>query len=137
MNLVVLTGRIGAAPEIRTLNSGDRAASFSLATEERWKDRASGERKTRTTWHRIVTYVPGTVQFLEDYVGKGDLVQVVGMLRNEEWQDGEGARRQATKIAVTGAGHRIDKLASTRDTADSERTDDLPAHADLGEEVPF
>ena len=44
MNLVVLTGRMGAAPEIRTLNSGDRVANFSLATEERWKDRQSGEK---------------------------------------------------------------------------------------------
>ena len=139
MNLVVLTGRIGAAPEIRTLNSGDRVANFSVATEERWKDRESGDRKSRTTWHRVVTYAPGTVKFLEEYVGKGDLIQVVGMLRNEEWQDAEGGKRQATKIAVTGAGHRIEKLASPRDSADPDRGGEETSgtHADLEDEAPF
>ncbi|CAN7641241.1 single-stranded DNA-binding protein [Phenylobacterium sp. LjRoot219] len=139
MNLVVLTGRTGAAPEIRTLNSGDRVANFSLATEERWKDRDSGEKKSRTTWHRVVTYAPGTVKFLEEYVGKGDLIQVVGMLRNEEWQDAEGATRRATKIAVTGAGHRIEKLASRRDAAESDGTGQAAEdHSpDLDNEVPF
>lgn len=134
MNLVVLTGRMGAAPEIRTLTSGDRVANFSLATEERWKDRQSGEKKTRTTWHRVVTYAPGTVKFLEEYVAKGDLIQVVGMLRNEEWQDQQGATRRATKIAVAGAGHRIEKLGSPRDSAEHQAQG--PAE-DLDDEIPF
>ena len=140
MNLVVLTGRIGAAPEIRTLNSGDRVANFSVATEERWKDRQSGEKKIRTTWHRIVTYAPGTVKFLEEYVDKGDLLQVVGMLRNEEWQDQQGATRRATKIAVTGAGHRIEKLASPRAESEGEPSADgaeSGVSADLDDEIPF
>jgi single-strand DNA-binding protein len=138
MNLVVLTGRIGAVPEIRTLNSGDRVANFSVATEERWKDRQSGEKKTRTTWHRVVTYAPGTVKFLEEYVAKGDLLQVVGMLRNEEWQDQQGATRRATKIAVAGAGHRIEKLASPRDGGEGESTErESGPAADLDDEIPF
>jgi len=137
MNLVFLTGRVGAAPEIRTLRSGDRVANFSLATEERWKDRDSGERRTRTTWHRVVAYSPGAVKFLEAYVGKGDLLQVIGMLRNEEWQDADGSKRQATRIAVTGAAHRIDKLASPRDAAGPDAGAELPASADAGEEAPF
>lgn len=134
MNLVVLTGRIGAQPEIRTLNSGDRVANFSLATEERWRDRQSGEKKSRTTWHRVVTYAPGTVKFLEEYVDKGDLIQVVGMLRNESWEDPQGGKRQATKIAVTGAGHRVEKLASPRDEAAQDAQAPEP---DLDEEIPF
>lgn len=101
MNLVVLTGRIGVQPEIRTLNSGDKVANFSLATEQRWRDRQSGEKSSRTPWRRVVTYAPGTVKFLEEYVDKGDLIQVVGMLRNESWQDPQRGKRQATKIAVT------------------------------------
>jgi single-strand DNA-binding protein len=134
MNLVVITGRMGAAPEIRTLNNGDRVANFSLATEERWRDRQTAEKKTRTTWHRIVTYAPGTVKFLEEYVGKGDLIQVIGMLRNEEWQDQQGATRRATKIAVSGPGHRIDKLGSPRDSADQPTPG---SSEELGEDVPF
>ncbi|MBJ7412812.1 MAG: single-stranded DNA-binding protein [Phenylobacterium sp.] len=134
MNLVVLTGRIGAQPEIRTLNSGDKVANFSLATEERWRDRQSGEKKSRTTWHRVVTYAPGTVKFLEEYVAKGDLIQVVGMLRNEAWEDVQGQKRQATKIAVTGAGHRVEKLASPRDGA---AQDEAAPEPDLDDEIPF
>lgn len=134
MNLVVLTGRIGAQPEIRTLNSGDKVANFSLATEERWRDRQSGEKKSRTTWHRVVTYAPGTVKFLEEYVAKGDLIQVVGMLRNEAWEDVQGQKRQATKIAVTGAGHRVEKLASPRDEA---AQDEAAPEPDLDDEIPF
>lgn len=134
MNLVVLTGRIGAQPEIRTLNSGDKVANFSLATEERWRDRQSGEKKSRTTWHRVVTYAPGTVKFLEEYVDKGDLIQVVGMLRNEAWEDAQGQKRQATKIAVTGAGHRVEKLASPRDEAAPGEAAPEP---DLDDEIPF
>jgi single-strand DNA-binding protein len=134
MNLVVLTGRIGAQPEIRTLNSGDKVANFSLATEERWRDRQSGEKKSRTTWHRVVTYAPGTVKFLEEYVDTGDLIQVVGMLRNESWEDAQGGKRQATKIAVTGAGHRVEKLASPRDDGGQG---DTPPEPELEDEVPF
>jgi single-strand DNA-binding protein len=134
MNLVVLTGRIGAQPEIRTLNSGDKVANFSLATEERWRDRQSGEKKSRTTWHRVVTYAPGPVKFLEEYVAKGDLIQVVGMLRNEAWEDVQGQKRQATKIAVTGAGHRVEKLASPRDEA---AQDEAAPEPDLDDEIPF
>lgn len=134
MNLVVLTGRIGAQPEIRTLNSGDKVANFSLATEERWRDRQSGEKKSRTTWHRVVTYAPGTVKFLEEYVDKGDLIQVVGMLRNEAWEDAQGQKRLATKIAVTGVGHRVEKLASPRDEAAQGETAPEP---DLDDEIPF
>ncbi len=134
MNLVVLTGRIGAQPEIRTLNSGDKVANFSLATEERWRDRQSGEKKSRTTWHRVVTYAPGTVKFLEEYVDKGDLIQVVGMLRNESWEDPQGQKRQATKIAVTGAGHRVEKLASPRDEGSGQ---DPAPEPELEDDIPF
>jgi single-strand DNA-binding protein len=136
MNLVVLTGRLGAAPEIRTLGSGDRVANLSLATEERWRDRQTQEKKSRTTWHRVVTYAPSTIRFLEEHVGNGDLVQVVGMLRREEWQDRDGGKRQDVKIAVASAGHRIEKLASPRD---GDRQGDARSEVspELEDEAPF
>ena len=138
MNMALLIGRLGGDPEIRTLNSGDRVANFSLATEERWKDRTSGEKKSRTTWHRVVTFVPGTVKFLEEYVGKGDLVQVVGVIRNEDWQDQQGQKRQATKIAVSGPAHRIEKLAGVRTSGDDQTGgDQTGAGPDLDDEIPF
>jgi single-strand DNA-binding protein len=140
MNMALLIGRLGGDPEIRTLNSGDRVANFSLATEERWKDRTSGEKKSRTTWHRVVTFVPGTVKFLDEYVGKGDLVQVVGVIRNEEWQDQQGQKRQVTKIAVSGPGHRIEKLAGVRTSDDDPQSgagDQTGFSPDLDDEIPF
>ena len=140
MNMALLIGRLGGDPEIRTLNSGDKVANFSLATEERWKDRTSGEKRSRTTWHRIVTFVPGTVKFLEDYVGKGDLVQVVGVIRNEDWQDQQGQKRQVTKIGVSGPAHRIEKLAGVRTSDDdppSGTGDQSGFSPDLDDEIPF
>lgn len=138
MNMAFLTGRLGADPEIRVLNSGDRVANFSLATEERWKDRQSGEKRTRTTWHRVVVFLPGTVKFLDEHVHKGDLIQVLGILRNEEWTDGQGQKRQTTKVAVTGPAHRVERLAGVRERTSGEgETNNRAFDADLDDEIPF
>ena len=128
MNIVHLTGRVGGDPEIRTLNNGDRVANLSLATEERWKDRETGEKRSRTTWHPVVVFVPGTVKFLEGYVKKGDLIQVTGMIRVEEWTDQADQKRRTTKIGISNPNHRLEKLAS--------RPDAKPGPAEAGSEAP-
>ena len=139
MNIAHLTGRIGGDPEIRTLNNGDRVANFSLATEERWKDRQTGEKRTKTTWHPVVVYQPGTVKFLESYVRKGDLIQVTGMIRVEEWTDQNDQKRRATKIGVSTPAHRLEKLASKREAeaAEGEADQTRGFAPDLDDEIPF
>ena len=139
MNIAHLTGRVGGDPEIRTLNNGDRVANFSLATEEKWKDRDTGEKRSRTTWHPVVVFVPGTVKFLESYVRKGDLIQVTGMIRVEEWTDQDNKKRRATKIGVSNPRHSLDKLAGKREAEAAEGGADQTrgAAADLDDDIPF
>ncbi len=103
MNRVSLFGRLGKDPEIRTAQSGDKVASFSLATSEQWKDKATGEKKERTEWHSIVIWgaLAGTA---EKYLKKGNRVFLEGTLRTRKWQDQSGADRWSTEVVLSGFG---------------------------------
>ena len=71
VNKVILVGNLGKDPEIRTLNSGERVANLSLATSEQWRDKATGERKEKTEWHRVVIFNENIVKVAENYPGQG------------------------------------------------------------------
>ena len=100
MNRVTLLGHAGRDPDIRTLKGGGKAASFSLATTERWKD-LGGEAAENTEWHRIVVYGP-TVDVVETMVAKGSAVLVEGRLATRGYRDREGKERSVTEIVVAG-----------------------------------
>ena len=72
LNKVTLIGNLGADPEIRSFDSGDKVANFTLATSESWKDKNTGEKKSRTEWHRVAVFSKGLVGVIENYVKKGD-----------------------------------------------------------------
>jgi single-strand DNA-binding protein len=138
-NQVLLIGRLGGDPEVRSLNNGSQVASFTVATEERWKDKTSGERKSRTEWHRVETFVPGTVKFLSEHVGKGDLVKIQGMLRTDEFTSQEGVKKRATKIVVGGRMATIDLLATAKPNGQGKAAEKANEDfsADLDDEIPF
>lgn len=100
LNRVFLQGRLGADPEIRATQSGEKIANFRIATGEKWKDKNTGEQKERTEWHTIVVFGPqaGTV---EQYLRKGARCLVEGVLRTRKWQDQSGADRYSTEIVIT------------------------------------
>ena len=100
INRVTLLGYAGRDPEIRTRESGERTAWFSLATTERWK-RRDGEPGESTEWHRVVVY-GGAVGPVEAMVRKGAAVLVEGRVTGREFRDREGNRRRITEIAVGG-----------------------------------
>ena len=100
INKVQLLGNLGADPEVRNFQNGGRVLTFSLATSEFWKDRNNGERKERTTWHRVSIYADGLVDVAEKYLKKGSKVLVEGKLENREWTDGEGVKRTSTEVAL-------------------------------------
>src|SRR5262249_1526434 len=100
INKVILIGNLGADPEIRTLNSGDRVANLRLATSETWRDRASGERRERTEWHRVVIFNDNIVKVAENYLRKGSKVYVEGAIQTRKFQDASGADRYATEIVL-------------------------------------
>ena len=100
MNRVTLLGHAGRDPEVRTLSGGGKAASFSLATAEKWKDR-DGEAAENTEWHRIVVYGP-TVDVVQKMVARGVAVLVEGRLATRGYRDREGKKRSVTEIIVAG-----------------------------------
>ena len=110
INRVTLLGHAGRDPEIRTLQqSGDEAASFSLATTERWK-RRDGEPAEATEWHRVVVY-GGQVKVAKELVRKGTALLVEGRLASRSFTDRQGRERQVTEVVVAGAQAMINVLS--------------------------
>jgi len=100
VNKVILVGNLGKDPEIRTLPSGEKVVNFSVATSETWNDRASGERKERTEWHRIVVFNERIADVVEKYVKKGAKVYIEGALQTRKWTDQSGQEKYSTEIVI-------------------------------------
>lgn len=100
LNKVQLIGNVGADPEIKSLNSGDRVANLRIATSESWKDKSSGEKKEKTEWHSVVVFGDGLVKVIESYVTKGSKIYISGALQTRKWQDQSGADRYSTEIVL-------------------------------------
>jgi single-strand DNA-binding protein len=100
VNKVTLIGRLGANPEIRVMQNGNKVASFQVATSTFWKDRNSGERKERTEWHRVVVFNDRFVPIIERVAQKGAHILVEGALQTREWENSAGERRFTTEIVL-------------------------------------
>ena len=100
VNKVILIGNLGADPEIRTLNSGDRVANLRLATSETWRDRQSGERRERTEWHRVVIFNDNLVKVAESYLKKGSKIYVEGAIQTRKWTDNAGVEKFSTEVVL-------------------------------------
>lgn len=110
VNKVILIGNLGQDPEVRSMQSGDRVASFSVATSESWKDKTSGERKEKTEWHRIAVFNQGLVKICESYLRKGSKVYLEGQLETRKWQDKEGQDRYTTEVVLRNFGGQLTML---------------------------
>ena len=99
INKVILIGNIGAKPEIRTTQKGDKVASFTIATNETWKDQ-QGQQQTRTEWHRVVIF-GGLTQIVESYLDKGSKIYIEGQLRTRKWQNQQGQDQYSTEVVLT------------------------------------
>ncbi len=126
MNRATLLGHAGRDPEIRTLPNGGKAASFSLATAERWKGKDGGFVE-RTEWHRIIVYGPAA-DIVEKRLRKGTAVLVEGRLASREYRDREGNERTVTEIVVAGPKGAVNLLGGPRDAGRiaGARTDPAP-----------
>jgi single-strand DNA-binding protein len=100
VNKVILVGNLGRDPEVRTLPSGDRVVSFSLATTESWRDRNSGERRDRTEWHNISIFNENLGKIAEQYCRKGSKIYLEGQLQTREYTDKDGNSRKATDVVL-------------------------------------
>jgi single-strand DNA-binding protein len=100
VNKVILVGNLGRDPEVRRMGSGDPVVSFSLATTESWRDKASGERKDRTEWHNVVIFNENLGKVAEQYARKGSKVYLEGQLQTREYTDKDGNQRKVTEVVL-------------------------------------
>lgn len=100
VNKVILVGNVGQDPEIRSFQSGDKVANFSIATSESWKDKATGERKEKTEWHRVSVYNQGLIHVIENYVKKGSKLYIEGQLETRKWTDQSGVEKYKTEVSL-------------------------------------
>jgi single-strand DNA-binding protein len=101
VNKVILVGNLGKDPEVRTTQDGQKIVSFSVATSETWNDRASGERKERTEWHRVVIFNENLGGVAEKYLRKGGKVYVEGSLQTRKWTDQAGQEKYTTEVVLS------------------------------------
>lgn len=99
VNKVILIGRLGAEPEVRYLQNGDAIASIRLATTDRYRDKASGEMKELTEWHRV-SFFGKLAEVIGEYARKGGELYIEGQIRTRKWQAQDGTDRYSTEIAA-------------------------------------
>jgi single-strand DNA-binding protein len=100
VNKVILVGNLGKDPEIRNTQDGSKIVNLTLATSETWNDRASGERKEKTEWHRVVIFNDRTADVAERYLKKGAKIYVEGSLQTRKWTDQAGQERYTTEVVI-------------------------------------
>jgi single-strand DNA-binding protein len=102
VNKVILVGNLGKDPEIRRTQDGRPIANLSVATSESWRDKATGERKEKTEWHRVVIFNEGLCKVAEQYLKKGAKVYLEGQLQTRKWTDQSGVEKYSTEVVLQG-----------------------------------
>jgi single-strand DNA-binding protein len=100
VNKVILVGNLGKDPEVRSTQDGSKIVNLTLATSETWNDRASGERKEKTEWHRVVIFNDRTADVAERFLKKGAKIYVEGSLQTRKWTDQSGQERYTTEVVI-------------------------------------
>ena len=153
VNKVILLGNLGRDPEIRSMQSGKKMASFSIATSKRWKDRNTQEQKENTSWHNIVVFNEGLVDVIEKYIKKGSKIYVEGELSTRKYQDKDGNDRYTTEVVLQGYNSALTMLdsrssgstsienTSNNPSTDNKLDDSFDSQAadsqDLDDDIPF
>ena len=141
LNRAELIGRLGADATINSLPNGGRVANISIATDEGYVDKSTGERVQRTEWHRVVTFQPGLVDMLERHARKGRLVYVAGKLQTRQWQK-DGENRYSTEILLVPGGRvqfldRPNKDAVSAPDNSVTQQDSATETGDMDADIPF
>ena len=102
VNKVILVGNLGKDPEIRRTQDGRPIANLSIATSETWRDKATGERKEKTEWHRVVIFSEPLCKIVEQYLKKGAKVYIEGALQTRKWTDQSGVEKYSTEVVLQG-----------------------------------
>ncbi len=148
LNKVMLIGNLGADPVIRQTQDGKRLAQLSLATSESWKDKSTGEKKEKTSWHRIVIFNDGLAGVVESYVKKGSKIFIEGQLQTRKFTDQDGNEKYTTEVVLGNYNGTLTMLDSrggnteSMGAIDSDVNQDMtnsqpPADLDIDDEIPF
>ena len=153
VNKVILLGRLGKDPEIRSMQSGKKVANFGIATSKRWKDRETQEQKESTTWHNIVVFNEGLVGIIEQYVKKGSQIYIEGELQTRKWQDKDGNDRLTTEVVLQPYNSNLtllggrnnsqtnsdnsERIEQNGDSSDNSFESQTSDSEDLDEDIPF
>jgi single-strand DNA-binding protein len=100
VNKVILIGNLGADPEIRRTQDGRPIANLRVATSDSWRDKATGERREKTEWHRVVIFSEGLCKIAEQYLKKGSKVYLEGQLQTRKWTDKDNIERYSTEVVL-------------------------------------
>jgi single-strand DNA-binding protein len=142
VNEVTLVGYTGRDIEARSTQSGQLIGSLSVATTEDWKDKNTGDKKSKTEWHRVVIFREQTTKFLQQYAPAGSLVMVKGSNQTRKWTDKDGVDRYTTEVAVGGFKGSVTLLMSKdRASKHDPETGEVPQHDGIpglvDDEIPF
>lgn len=116
VNKVILIGNLGKDPEVRSFQNGGRVANLTVATSENWKDKATGERKEKTEWHRVEIFNDRLVDVAEKYLKKGAKVYIEGQLETRKWTDKDGQERYTTSVVLKQFRGELTMLDGKRDS---------------------
>jgi len=100
VNKVILIGKLGRDPEVRTFQNGGKVCNLRIATSDTWKDRNTGERREKTEWHSVAIFNENLARLAEQYLRKGSKVYVEGKLETRKWQDQSGQDRYTTEVVL-------------------------------------
>lgn len=134
VNKVILVGNLGAGPEVRSTGNGKPIVNLRLATSENWKDRATGERKSKTEWHRVVIFNEGLCRVAEQYLRKGSKVYIEGQLQTRKWQNKDGQDQYSTEVVLQGFGANLTMLDGK---SDQPMQKDTTPQQELDDDIPF
>jgi single-strand DNA-binding protein len=150
VNKVILVGNVGRDPEIRRTQDGRPIANLTLATSESWKDKATGERKEKTEWHRVSCFNEGLCRVIEQYVKKGSKIYIEGQLQTRKWTDKDGVEKYSTEVVLQGFGGTLTLLDGKAGADDGSQEQPAPRQPaarqgaarqslkdDMDDEIPF
>ncbi|MCA3597728.1 MAG: single-stranded DNA-binding protein [Methylobacterium sp.] len=153
VNKVILIGYLGRDPESRSLNNGNLVVSLRMSTNESWRDKQTGERRSKSEWHNVVIFNEPLAKVAEQYLRKGSKVYIEGQLQTREWTDKDNVKRYSTEVVLAQYRGEITLLDSKGDRDDDARPegDSSPprngyadakagarsAKSDLDDDIPF
>jgi single-strand DNA-binding protein len=138
VNKVILVGNLGKDPEVRRMQNGNPVVNLSVATSDSWRDKATGERKEKTEWHRVVIFSEGLAKVAEQYLKKGAKVYIEGALQTRKWTDKDGVEKYSTEIVLQGFNSTLTMLDGARGGAGAGGGSDFGADqsSDFGSSGP-